>query len=318
MRNLIFAAMLPAIILSGCVMMKGTRILGLKTPYKESREVITQEYAVGKEPHIVVRNPNGDVRINVWKKESVKLNATKVVRAITAGTARKYMDKIKIEIERKDNKLHISTVPHSWSAPAWRETNYALLVPWSASLDIRTSHGEVSVNDSTMASDVETERGPAPTQSFKGDITIKNSYGRVRVRNIHANLKVTNSHGETLLSDVQGQLEIKNIWGRIKVSDISGDLNLRGSKKPIFVENVQGNVTVSNSHGRVEVQHVEGDLHITNAHADVLADSITGEVVISNNHGDITVKGFGIIKKKYTLRSEHGDIILESTFRTPD
>lgn len=318
MRNAIFVMISTAIILNGCgsMMGEGTHVLGLKMPYKECREVITEEYPVGKEPCVVVRNPNGDVRINVWEKERVKLTATKVVRAMTTESARKYMDKIKIATEGKDNILHISTVPHSWSAPAWRETNYALLVPCSTSLDIRTSYGEVSVNDSAMASDVEAERGHASTcRGLEGDITIKNSHGCVRVRDIHANLKVANSHGEALLSDVQGQLEIKNIWGSTKVSDITGELNLRGSQKPLFIENVKGNVSVSNSHGRVEVRCVEGDLHITNKHADVLADGVTGQVVISNSHGDITVRAFEIIEKKYTLCSEHGNITLESILR---
>jgi len=314
MRKVIILTMSLVALLSGCgsMMSKGTSIMGFKVPYKQYREVLTREYVVGENPHITVRNPRGDVGITAWKQNKVKLTATKMVRAITTRSAKKYGRQIKIETELKGDSLRISTIPYLWEVPAWREINYALLVPATTSLDIKTSYGEVTVRGSAVPSVDEANRHSVATQTSQASIRIRNSHGQIIVRNIAAaDLHITNNHGDITLSNIQGKSAVRSSHAKVKVSKVLGDVDLRTHWKPILVENVKGNVTVSNSHASVRVRSVEGDLNVTNRCADVVADSVTGGISISNSHGDIVVKVFGTIQKEYRLRAEHGDITLQ-------
>jgi hypothetical protein len=133
------AVMLAGVLGAGCW-------VGAAFGREDYKEELHQTYPLAADGRLSLGNVNGNVRLNVWDRPEVKLDAVKSARN------EKDLEKVKIKVESQAGRLTVRTkyaASRSWWG--WRSSgsgsvSYTLTVPRSARLeDISNVNGSIEI-----------------------------------------------------------------------------------------------------------------------------------------------------------------------------
>jgi outer membrane protein insertion porin family len=131
---------------------------------------------------VAVRAVSGDVRLSSWEQPEVLVKAFKKVTAESSEKAQEYSDKVKIEIERKGDKIEITTEQSLLSALLSQvgvSVEYDIFAPEDIDLDIRSVDGSIYVTGN---------RGTEKITTVDGDIELRNIVGSVSAKATDGNI----------------------------------------------------------------------------------------------------------------------------------
>lgn len=188
-------------------------------------EKFEREIEAPSDCRVDIRDLSGDVKIEAWDREAVKVLATKRTWAATHEEARKRAGDYEIVVERNGSEVWIGA-KLTEGAPGWlpaRSTiDYEVWVPATATLEVGVTNGKVT------ASGV---RGGVDLRSTNGDVKLRAVAGRVLVHSVN---------GDIYLRDVDaGELTLRNVNG-----DVDLDLASLGPREH-SVRATRGDVRVA-------------------------------------------------------------------------
>jgi len=224
-------------------------------------------------------NIAGDVKILVWNRAEVKIDAVKISRAGSVEKAKENATRVKIEIRRKDNQLTVET---KYPEGRWTKNtsnvsvNYVLTLPSKAG---------------------------ATVSNISGSVDADNVGGLIKLMAVSGNIAVTGSTSNAVLEAVSGNITLRDVAGDVKASTVSGD---------ILVERAAGSLTAESVSGKVTARDLAG----TNS-ADVSSSSgniflegglnPAGSYTLESHSGDITVSVPGSAAFDFTAWTFSGE-----------
>jgi len=168
------AAMLAGVLGAGCW-------VGAAFAREDYKEELHQTYSLAADGRVSLGNVNGSVRLSVWDRPEVKLDAVKRARS------ERDVEKVRIEVESKPDRLAVRTkYGESRSWWGWRRSGsgsvaYTLTVPRSARLE------EIS--------------------NVNGSIEIDGVRGHVKASTVNGALRAVGLAGSAELSSVNGAVK---------------------------------------------------------------------------------------------------------------
>jgi hypothetical protein len=192
--------------------------------WENYKEEMHQTYPLAADGRLSLGNVNGRVRLSVWDRPEVKLDAVKSVRN------QKDLEKLKIEVESKADVLTVRT-RHSeskgwwgWRRGASGSVDYTLTVPQSARLE------DIS--------------------NVNGSIEIEGARGHVKASTVNGALRATGLAGSAELSSVNGAVKAAFVSlaqvKSISASTVNGavELNLpAGANADLSAHTVNGSIS---------------------------------------------------------------------------
>lgn len=203
-------------------------LAGLSAGPALAREDFTEElhqtYPLATDGRIHVDNINGAIRICVWDRPEVKLDAVKHARK------KEDLELVKIEITTKPSSLKIHTEQHdakSWFH--WRGSNsasvdYTLTVPASARLD--------EVSDVNGSVEIDGVVGPVHASTVNGAIRAKGLAANADLSSVNGAVKATFTRMDAVKSvsatTVNGAVELDlpaNANADLDVTTLNGGIS---------------------------------------------------------------------------------------------
>ena len=164
-------------------------------------EVIERSVELSPGGRLTIVNVNGDVSIDSWDRDEVKLKAEKRARAENEEEARILLEKTTIHFDRTGNRIDIRTdVPKKPGRNRNISVAYTVTVPKTIDLELKTVNGRMDVDD------------------VSGAVDAKTTNGRIGLTAIVGAIQAGTTNGNIGLSDVLGPIEAKTTNGTIKVS----------------------------------------------------------------------------------------------------
>lgn len=232
----------------------------------EVTEEFQQTYPLAGEGRVSLSNINGDVRVNVWDRSEVKVDAVKRARKPER------LREVEIKVETSGDHVRIVSeydkealrgrVYERGDNPA--SVEYTLTVPRNARID------EMSlINGSLVLSDL---TGPVKASSINGRVTAKNLSGTANLSVINGQLDVTldrlSDGGTVNLNSVNGGIVVTlpsdssaHIRANTVHGAISNDFNLPVRKGEYVGRELEGRlgggaarVRLNNVNGRIEIR----------------------------------------------------------------
>jgi len=167
------------------ILMGQARSETLEETFKKSIPVENQE-------RLLIQNQNGDIEIRAWDRDEVEIIAYKKVKAGSPNAARRYMDKLEIDIEDDGTTVSVYTrFPDqdrdegsifSWLLNLGSKSasvDYEVHVPMKFNLDIRSTNGNIMVDDCAGEFDLETTNGNMQAENVKGAARCKTTNGSI-------------------------------------------------------------------------------------------------------------------------------------------
>ena len=171
----------------------------------EARESWTKTYAVKPDATLSVRESNGKILVTAGDGDKIEVTATKISTAMTEDAAKADLKQFTIAETVTDRLVELDSSTRSLQVVLHgsRRVDYDIKVPKSLNVTIRTSNGEVKVQDVGGTLTIEATNGDIEASGLNGgaDVTAINgrvNLGLAKVNDAGVRCKTTN--GEIFLA----------------------------------------------------------------------------------------------------------------------
>lgn len=155
-----------------------------------------------------------------------------------------------IEVEKRGNDIYVTgnfeggIIGRIWYHLVYHvmQTRFVVTVPSRYNVDLKTSGGNISVDD------------------LEGDVRSKTSGGSLHFGKIKGAVTGNTSGGSIELLKCSGTVHVETSGGDMRINSVDGDVNAHTSGGSIAVESVNGKVIVDTSGGDINVQKLTGSI----------------------------------------------------------
>jgi hypothetical protein len=219
-------------------------------PVVEKKKTYTKSYTVSSSDKISFNNKFGELQINTWDKNEVKVTVTITAEAATDEKAQAILDHISIEDGKSNNGVYFKTKFDKQKDSKWdrREKqgyhiDYVVYVPARNPLTAENDFGPMTIGD------------------YSGEITLESKYGSLTTGKLSNVIKVIVEYGRGNIGSLNnGSLIIK--YSKASIGNIDGSVNAVIEYSTIANLGVDNNaraLTVKNSYSRLYL-HVNNNI----------------------------------------------------------
>jgi DUF4097 and DUF4098 domain-containing protein YvlB len=280
---------------------------------------VEKSFQVQPGTHLTVSTYGGEIRVDPSSDGVVKVVAKEHIHADDDAEADELLKKVDLTIEQHGNDVvataesKSNSVFHSgWSHGV--QIDFVVTVPSNASVDLKTSGGDIIVGDLMGNVRARTSGGAVKLGKMGGDIDASSSGGDVELAEGRGTVKLSTSGGNVSAGHLVGVSNLRTSGGDINVDSVESTLDADtsgGNVRAGFEGALKGNCTLSTSGGEVKAtvgKSVGFHLDAKTSGGDVNAAGVT----ITIDHGGMgkstlsgDVNGGGPVLK---LRTSGGDI----------
>ncbi|MFT3705804.1 MAG: hypothetical protein QM802_25770 [Agriterribacter sp.] len=236
-------------------------------PVIEKTKTYTKTYSINSNDRVKLENSFGEMKINTWDKNEVKVDVTIIAKSGTAEKAQEILDKINIEDGKNSDGVYFKTKADNLHTGKTKmdkqdykeegmQINYVVYLPSNNPLDASNSFGALIIGD---------YKGAASLQSKFGSLTAGklSNAKQVHVEFGKANIEWVNN----------GKVTIK--FSKATLGKFSGDVN------SVFEFCEAVNIKLDNSISQLDVKSSYSTVEIN------LEKDISADFDIKTNFGDI-------------------------------
>ncbi len=284
--------------------------------------VVEKSFQVQPGVHLTVSTSGGEIRVIPSSDSVVKVVAKEHIRASSEADADALLLKLDLVIEQRGDGV-VATAAYkeggihfgSWPPV---QVDFIVTVPSRASVDLKTSGGDIVVGDLDGTVKAHTSGGEIELGKIGADIDAHTSGGNVRLDEGRGSVKLSTSGGNISAGRVAGPADLRTSGGDIRVDAVENTLSAHtsgGDVRAVFAGPLRGDCSLSTSGGEVKATVAQGagfQLDASTSGGEVNAAGITitidrGGMGKSSLSG--AVNGGGPLLK---LHSSGGDIVVAS------
>jgi hypothetical protein len=263
----------------------GTKVFAGDEPQVEKKKTYTKSYPVSSSDKISFNNQFGELRINTWDKNEVKVDVTITAKANSDERAQAILDQIEIKDWKSGNGVYFETKMDenrkNRSGGDKRNEgfsiNYVVNMPARNPLSASNSFGDLIISDFGGEADIESKFGSLTAGNLSNVKSVDVEFGRGIIESLN-NGKLTVKFSQAL---------VKKMSGSVKAEfEHSGDIKLG------IDNNIKG-LTIKNSFSTLYLD---------------VSKSLSASFDISTNFGDFDNRSDFNIKKEGEDEDQHGPV----------
>ncbi|HUR11388.1 MAG TPA: hypothetical protein VM012_08465 [Flavitalea sp.] len=268
-------------------------VLAAGEPQVEKKKTYNKSYDVDNNDVISLKNQFGEMRINTWDRNEVKVEVTITSKANTEERAQEILDKISIEDGKNGNGVYFKT-------------------NWKNDKD----------EDKKEKSKKEEHREEGMTINYlvylpsRNPIDISNQFGATIIPDISGETRIESQFGTLDAGNLSNVKDLSIQFGSGEVESVNnGKLNFQFNNKPIVVKRITGDVTVQIQHCKsnsvkLNVDNAVKSMNLHNSFSDVIVsvpNNFSATYNVSTSHGSFTNKSnFAIAEEERGETSKYG------------
>lgn len=270
---LIFLSLSIGLLSSACVNS------GIFAAQSQAQADIHKTFSVKPGGKLLMDVEPGSIEVKTTSDSQIVADVFRKVERSGEGKADEILRKHEVSFEQQGNNLIIhAKFPHEYFQ-LWRHSNlqvrYVVSIPHEFNIDLKTSGGEIRVDD------------------LRGEVHVKTSGGDLKFGKIEGPVTGDTSGGGIRLAGCNGKVDIKTYGGEINIGSGSGDLRAETSGGGILIDNFTGDAFVSTSGGSITIKRIAGSIDASTSGGPISA-AISGQpkkdCSLSTSGGGITVE----------------------------
>jgi hypothetical protein len=223
--------------------------------------VVEKSFQADPAVHLTVSTSGGEIRVSPSSDLTVRVTAKEHIRAGSEADADALLQNLELTIEQRGNEV-VATANYrhgmgihfgSWPPV---QVDFIVSVPSRASVELKTSGGDIVVGD------------------LEGSVRAHTSGGEVKLGKIGGEIDASTSGGDVELAEGRGQVKLSTSGGNVSVGRIVGPAELETSGGDIRVESVENTLTAHTSGGNVRAGFdgpLKGDCSLSTSGGEVKA-----------------------------------------------
>jgi hypothetical protein len=239
----------------------------------EKKRTLTKTFTVDSKDRLSISNQHGDVKIELWDKNEIKVDITIIGYGTSESKAQELIDNVEITDKREGDKISFKTFIDSDNS-SW---NWGNNWSWSGKKDDENCNCPKAKKGVEINYNVYMPRTNA--------LSVSNKYGKTIIPQFDAPLKVTSNYGSFTSDRLKGldkDIFVQYGTGNIKQMD-DGDLQISYSKLNV---DKADNLKLKNNYGSVtldDINNLDGTFQYSSGKIGRINE--TGKLNISYSDG---------------------------------
>jgi hypothetical protein len=210
----------------------------------ERKKTIVKVYDVTAKDHLMIDNQFGNVDINVWNRDEIRVDITIKASSSSEDRVQKYLDAVDISEKRNGDQIILkTTIDKSGFGGNWIMTRNKDGEKNFVQIDYQVSMPKINA------------------------LTIKNSFGNTTIPTFSGPLTINQQHGNFSSTELNGnQVDVDVRFGKADIQEMgNGKLNIQYSKLQLEKAN---NINLNNQFGGLwigEVSRLDGKIGYSGA-----------------------------------------------------
>jgi len=234
-----------------------------------------------------VLSDRGDVTVNAWDENRIKVDVAKKIRAQNQDNANNYDKQTTPTISIDGNVITVNANTSS-AGNSSVSSDLEIWVPKAMAADVSTHRGDPNVKSRTGNVKVSSSRGDITVEDVTGNVEIDQRKGDIHVSKVTGDVAVSARAGDTTVSDVTGTLKLDGeYFGGITLSKIGKTVTFRTSRTDMELAKLDGDLTMDG--GDLRANKMAGPMKILTRSKDIHLDDLDGDLRIENSNSTIEV-----------------------------
>ncbi len=271
------------------------------------RKGMSESYEVGSSPIIEISNKYGQVIVNTWDKNEVKVDVVVTAYGKSSSSTEKILDRVDFDFNQVNNYLILKTIfdrksglfkdlltnigdyGKSLLSKNKLDVDYEVFVPANSILKIENKFGDVYVSD------------------LSNNCTLNISNGNLKAKNLSGNVHTAISFGNAFFSELNtGDLELK-------VADIeieeANDLTISSSSSKILIYKAE-NARINSRNDKYQIKDIN-HIYGQSTFSKIEIDNINGKSDLEMSYGFLTIHSINHKFEKIQLKGKSTDFTLK-------
>jgi DUF4097 and DUF4098 domain-containing protein YvlB len=234
-----------------------------------------------------VLNDRGDLTINAWDENRVKVDVAKKVRAQNQNDASKFDSQTQPTISIDGNVVTVNANTSSAGNTSVR-SNLEIWVPKALAADLATRRGDVTVTGRGGNVKVSSSRGDITVENITGNVELDQRKGDIHVSKVKGDVVAAAQANDTTISEIDGSVKLDGeFFGGINLSKISKLVTFHTSRTDMELAKLDGDLTMDA--GDLRANNLAGPMRVLTRSKDVHLDDLSGDLRIENSNSTVEV-----------------------------
>ncbi len=283
---------------------------------QEFSKKIVKNFSTTADGQVEIANKHGQVTINTWNSNDVKIEVLIQVMARNEGIAEKTFDRINIAFDNYNGFVSAKTeISESSSGSWWSDQvssegdfkiNYEVYMPQSNRLNLYNKYGDTSVGVLDNAANIEVKYGALSMKDIAGELALIIGYGKANLGNMES-LKLQMKYADLNMG------QTKTIKAETKYSHIH-------LEKAQFIESISkydnfeiGEVDELRNQGKYDHFKIGfiNSLIATSRYSDFDVEQLNGMADLSMEYGGARFKSVSSNFSKISLVGDYTDYFIQ-------
>lgn len=304
-------------------------LLAVNGPFvlrQDYEKTYSESFNVDGDGSVRLENRYGEIRVETWDRDEVKIDVRVRVSAKDQDDADKTFDRIRIDFSSSGNTASATTtIGNGKRGKGWFEKiidgdwwgngnsndykiYYVVKMPASADLTTSAKYCDVELPDLSGDTDLSVGYGDL----YAGDLTgernsLSVSYGSARVGALAGRSEIRMRYSEGTLTE-GGDLRYDGRYSEFRMGDV-GNLNLNIGYEDLEVESAK-EVRMDGNYNDVEIDRVE-TLIIDGNYNDWEVNLVENELEVDASYGDLAIDRLAAGFTRVYIRTNYIDVELD-------
>lgn len=225
----------------------------------------SKSYSLGNGDKVSLDNSFGEMKINTWTRNEIKVDVSITVKASTEENAQRILDMVNIE-DGKNNgevffKTHLNNKKKEWNEDNKEKNqhteftiNYIVYLPTTTTLQATNQFGAMTIGDYEGSVALYSKFGSLTTGKLGNANKIKVEFGKATIENMHnGNLSIHFSRAQVnqLSGDIDADFEQSN-GVKINLDNQITKLDIKNNFSKVYLttdKNLSASFTIKTSFG---------------------------------------------------------------------
>lgn len=233
---------------------------------------------------VVILNPRGDVTIASGSDNQMHLTLAKTIYSNSGPQLKRKMRMMEPLITSSASVVTVH-MPSNDSEIA--DMNFQL--PADTSVQVRSDHGNVTINGRQAAVSVNANHGDVQLESIRGPVHANLHQGDFSASSIQGELTLGGRMNDATLSKISGLVAMDgDFFGDVHMEKLQGPVHYHSRRTDLQIATLSGEASLDN--GDLTVENAAGPVSVTTHAMDVQLHRVTGDVRVRNANGAVEVK----------------------------
>ncbi len=236
-----------------------------------------------------VLSDDGDVTINTWDQNSVKVDSVKKIRASEGADGNKLDNQTKPTITTQGNVVIVNANTSSVGGDTRVRSDLQVWVPAKLAVDIATRKGDITVRARSGNVKASDSKGSLTVEDVQGDVELEErGRGDVHIARITGNVTVNGQVDDSHISDISGDVKLTgDYYGDMQMAKLAKGFSFKSSRTSLEVAKLDGDLNFNP--GDLRASNVAGPVKVLTKSTDMHFDGVSGPIQVENSNGNVEV-----------------------------